>query len=1019
MSNTVSRRTLLKASAIAVAGAVPAGAVPAGAVPAGPAAAQAGGGIVAAPSGSRFAERFRAPGLDAYPKFEWFVPLALMTDAEIIREVKAMADAGIRSAEMLAWAAAGVNPATHGWGTAAWNSRVRTVLEAARQHGVAINLVIGPELPSGVPSITQDDPGASAELVYGHVTVRGGSTFRGKVPPPGRFDVSDPSGRPDRRTGTPRLVAVTAARVAGAGTTTGGPTPLDPTSLTDLTASVRDGRIAWTAPGGGRWLMFGFWRRGTGQTVDGAPAPSFVIDHYGAAGADSVTRFWDRWLLTPPIRRLLRETGGGVHEETPELTFILPWTTSLLQAFRDLRGYPLAPYLPVLFVEGLHNHRPGADPDPGRPPDFDLADGNGPRVRADFYQALTSLYERHHLDVIGRWAAGHGLTHSAKLGYSLTMDVSSTVRHLDEPETDQSFSAPETDVYRAIAGAAHMGRVPLYTSEVAPVTDELGRDAYGVTWPRMLQIINHNYAGGVTQAKLHYFSYAEAPGAGWPGWAPFAPLRLGPDEALPGFAEAWGPRQPTWRHMPDITGYLARLQFVLRTGRPNVDVAIYRHSQWDSDSRPLFKEPAMRRAGHTYEFIGPAQLDLPTAHVTGGRLDPGGPGYRAIVLDRPPTLTLEAARKILAHARAGLAVVVVGPPPGRTPYAKDIAAQDAALAETVIALLGHPRVRQVSDGSMVPGALAALGVRPSSEFRRPSDVLTLRRTDADTDFYYFFNTGEDTARFEVALAGKGRPYFLDAWTGEISPIPVHTTGDGRTRVSMTLRPRQTALLALCPGTRFGAGPLGTAPRTPAVTATDADLILSTATALAARAAKPGGYSVTLGDGRTLHVGIPVVPAPRMLSQWHLRVADHRPGPSPSITVEHIHDLELTGLRAWTELPGLADVSGVGRYTTTFDLGPAWTGGHGAYLHLGQVNGTVRVRANGRRTSPVDLNDPVVDLGGHLRRGRNTVEIEVATTLRNRLRTLSPEQATMPRQPYGLIGPVVLRPYGQAEILGTA
>jgi hypothetical protein len=58
---------------------------------------------------------------------------------------------------------------------------------------------------------------------------------------------------------------------------------------------------------------------------------------------------------------------------------------------------------------------------------------------------------------------------------------------------------------------------------------------------------------------------------------------------------------------------------------------------------------------------------------------------------------------------------------------------------------------------------------------------------------------------------------------------------------------------------------------------------------------------------------------------------------------------------------------------------------------------------------------VLDLAGLLRAGHNTVEIEVSTTLRNRLRPLNPAQAATSRQDYGLLGPVVVRPYGQAEV----
>jgi hypothetical protein len=72
--------------------------------------------------------------------------------------------------------------------------------------------------------------------------------------------------------------------------------------------------------------------------------------------------------------------------------------------------------------------------------------------------------------------------------------------------------------------------------------------------------------------------------------------------------------------------------------------------------------------------------------------------------------------------------------------------------------------------------------------------------------------------------------------------------------------------------------------------------------------------------------------------------------------------------------------------------------------------------NGHRLDPVDQIHPVVDLGDLLRRGGNVIEVEVATPLSNRLRVSDPAvYGGTARQPYGLLGPVRLVPYGEARI----
>jgi hypothetical protein len=59
-----------------------------------------------------------------------------------------------------------------------------------------------------------------------------------------------------------------------------------------------------------------------------------------------------------------------------------------------------------------------------------------------------------------------------------------------------------------------------------------------------------------------------------------------------------------------------------------------------------------------------------------------------------------------------------------------------------------------------------------------------------------------------------------------------------------------------------------------------------------------------------------------------------------------------------------------------------------------------------------------EIDQYLHRGVNAIEIEVATTLRNRLRLADPlVYGGAARQSYGLVGPVRLVPYGEARIRG--
>lgn len=983
MSRALSRRSFLQAGTAVAAAAT-------GALGALPASAATGTG----------------PGLPrptpaSAPKIRWWLPMADTDPGELVREVDAIADAGIGGVELIAMSVPGVDAPTYGWGSPAWEDRVTTVLGAARARNLTVDLTIGPQWPASSPALDTDSPAAAQELVYGHARVAGGATYDGPVPAPDPFDVGGGFGD-TRVPGTPTLVALTAARLVDPAATAK-PVLLDPGSVVDLTGLLHDGAVTWTAPPEGEWLLFSFWRRGTGQVVSGARSVAHVVDHYAAAGTDAVVAYWDANVLTPAVRRLLRQTGGDLFEDSLELQFVLPWTADLLTEFASRRGYALPKYLPVLLIQHLHAFT-GNGPTPDSPADFDFPGDTGARVRNDFYQVLSELYETHHLDRIRAWAHSLGLKYRAQPGYGAVLDMASAARHVDVPETEQFFFGDCVDAYRAMAGTVHLTGSPVFSLETAPVLTAILQDAYGATWQRMLDIISRAFAGGVNQAVFHGFAYATAPGAQWPGWAPFAFPAGAPG---PGFAEAWGPRQPSWRHMPDITGYLARQQRVLRAGMPRVDLAVYRQSYWDTSHDRLFTDSAVARAGYSYEAVPPALLaqDLP---VGSGLLAPDGPGYQALVIPAGTRLDVATAEALVELADRRLPLVIVGAPPDRTPYLDATSTDDARVRELMARLLRGPRVVRVIGDADVPAALAALHVTPRVRPAEPVDLWSVTRQDQQAVYCWLFNPGPARVTTEVSLAATGTPYLLNAWTGEAAPLPRHRTDGGSTVLPVDLPPSGTVLLAVAQPGAFGAAPSG-----PPITASTTEVAWSAA-GTTLRATSPGSYGATYQDGTTGSARITDVPAALIPTGWHLSVDDWRPGADAATTSVVTHELDLAELLPWPGIAGLEDVSGIGRYTASFDLPTKeWTGGRGAYLDLGTVFDTVRVTVNGHPLPPVDLRHPVMDLKGYLRGGRNTLQVEVSTTLRNRLRTLVPSQAATPRQDYGLLGPVTVRPYGEA------
>ena len=148
---------------------------------------------------------------------------------------------------------------------------------------------------------------------------------------------------------------------------------------------------------------------------------------------------------------------------------------------------------------------------------------------------------------------------------------------------------------------------------------------------------------------------------------------------------------------------------------------------------------------------------------------------------------------------------------------------------------------------------------------------------------------------------------------------------------MTLRVRlsrdDATLIALSDApNRFGVMPLEVH-----VTKTSADDAVANQTAVVIRATKAGTYSTSLSDSRTVHSTISHVPAALDLTNapWHLAAEDWQPantyattfGAAATETRKTPVVLELNSLKPWPEIPALQNSSGIGAYSTTFDLPP--------------------------------------------------------------------------------------------------
>jgi glycosyl hydrolase family 106( putative alpha-L-rhamnosidase) len=915
------------------------------------------------------ARAFQDPDAEHRPLLYWWWPGGAVDDAELRREVAEMGAAGFGGATMT-WLGLGVpnpdDPSVSSWGTPEWRAHIATALGAARDQGMRLDFTSATSWPFNSPATTPENGLSSNELAYASREIAGPATL--DVDPPQPTD-----------NGGASLVAVTAARPVGP---PGAPKPrlVAADSVVDLTERVgRDGRLRWSVPNGD-WIVFGLWRRPTGQQPtfgEAAPGATYAIDHFERRAVEAATRYFDEHVLAAPVAPLVRAGAGAVYLDSLEVEAQgLLWTRDLLHEFERRRGYSLVPYLPVLFITGQHDYfAPGTANDP---PDYDLTGGLGERARRDYYRTLTDLYIDDQLEPMKAWARSRGLSLRAQPAYGTTLEPirsaaavpeleTETLAHRQPAPTGSPTAAYGLDAYRMTASGAHIGAA----NEIGIELGAVFNSDYTVTLADLKSMVDQAYAGGVNQAVLHGYPYRTAPGSTWPSWHPFS------SELLPfGFSENWSGVQPQWRHMRGLADYIARNDVALQSGKPRVDLAVY-HDGFlvadvaSPDPPPVFDGARLEGAGFTYGFVDPVSLSERSDALGARSLFPHGPSYRALIVDREDAMPAAAARRILSLARRRLPIVIVGNPPQRGTSLRDAAAEDGEVTTAFRAILREPTVRQVASVSGVLDALRALGVEPRLLLRQPAAVHSAQRRGDGISVFYLWNPGPLSVELDASFEARGEPAILDAWSGEIRDVTRYRHHGDRTDVPLSLGAGETLLVGFADDWRASHATTG-------------------------------------------NVDSHALPAPIQLDRWHLRVD----GSVPEGT--DVHELDLEHLQDWRELPEIRDSSGIGTYRTTVELASGWRRAAGIQLDLGVVHGSVQVRINGVRISDrVVGGAPFAVPNRLLRDGRATVEVEVATPLRNRLlalahtgdpryaRFLAREAAGSGSTAAGLIGPVRL------------
>jgi hypothetical protein len=966
----------------------------------------------------QFEQALTKPPVEYWPELRWWLAEGFHTDETLTKDIETLYRAGFGAVEFLAMDEPGVDHATYGWGSEEWGHDSYTIIREASARKMGASFTSGANWSTAnLLTIRPDDQAASKELDYTVEHLSGGCSRSGPLQ---KAAVSKPGVQAQE------LVAVVAARKTGE---TDGIIFLDTNSVVPLNGAVIAGNLDWTAPTG-EWELFTFWLHGTGQTAAPSAGVSYAINYLDRYGIDALVDYWNREVLSEDMRKLIRQNGRlQMYMDSLELSTCgraaQIWAYHFNDEFKQRRGYDITPYLPFVpkaaaFFGGPGTYQYHYEPNPADPDAVLFVR----KLRNDLYQTMTDLYIGNMINPMREWLHSLGMALRVEISYGMPFEISIPGKYVDGIETESLEFAGQIEPYRNLAGPAHICGKP-YSSETgaSKMNYQMGMDFY-------TQIIYTQFAAGVTRTVLHgYSSISGAEEATrWPGHEGMWPL----------FSERFGDRQPAFRHYSEWTAMIARYQMFLRRGKPQVDLGIVRldynfnnlyASMGKGKTEKEFYETELMRAnrgvywqdmglqnaGFTYDYFAPQLLEDESVIFFGGELCPEGPGYRALIIYQEE-MPLASAKKIFELARAGLPVVIVHgvteqlrPALFRTnrraasltPFNNE---SDADLAELINELKSFPNVREIERQSETLQTLVELGVFPRVSFAEPNKtILTSLRSDGDNTYIFMYNymyTRKNPCNFSICVEGGGTPYRIDCWIGEAVKMNPYESTSGCTTVPLSLMPGEAALIALRP------------------------------------TGEESGRKTVFQNTHLLSSII--------LDQWELEVEDWNEGAKKTRiedrglgtvtrevyfeTTKTMIPVGRTELKPWKDIPAIGPaVSGIGYYTSAFTLPSDRTVAGVALLRIGSTNGnSAAVYVNDIKAPPYDFNKKSLDISALLKTGENTIKIEVASTLNNRLlarnyhavidqmlkarmthisNPVKPSFITPGVQDYGLLGPV--------------
>lgn len=699
--------------------------------------------------------------------------------------------------------------------------------------------------------------------------------------------------------------------------------------LTDKVNS--DGSLNWK-PTSGKWTIYAVFVGKTLQKVKRA-APGgegYTLDHFSPDATKDYLRTFDKAFGNSNYG--IRSFFNDSYE-----VYNADWTPDFLNEFRKRRGYDLSPYIKYL-VTNEENEIAG-------------------RVKSDYRETLNELILNNFTKDFTNWAHSKNSknTNQAHGSPGNLLDLYAAV---DIPESEtfgssifeipglkrdtadiQKSDMPDFNMLKFASSAANVTGKKLTSNETFTWLTEHFKTSWSQAKPEVEQV----FLSGINHVFYHGTTYTPAD-VKFPGWLFYASVNFVPENSL-------------WPHLKGLNSYIERTQSVLQSGKSDNELLMYWsiYDQWASPKgkdvtfkvhnvekwlvpSPMYENMnKLSKMGYSLDMISDKMIDESKSENQKIQVSKEGSDYQVLIIPELTYLPETTLKNILDLAHSGASIIFQNEP-------KDIPGNfEVEKRRIQLKSLWNQIPFQNQAGNVKFANVGKGKIVLSSDVAKALEYLKIEREKLT-----------DTGLKFVRRQFDGGKYYY---------IVNHTSKEINQNIPLNFVGKQVTLM----------------------NPENGDYGLAQTQNNSVRIQLKSGESLIIKNTEDIYTSIPnwyyteKTDVPIILNQpWQLTFKEGGP--------ELPKARNLKKLELWTNFTEDASTqsfSGTGVYTTTLKLKKKNADDY--LLKFDKLYESAKVIVNGQEAGIVWSIPFEINIGKYLKKGKNTIQIEVCNLMANRIR----------------------------------